>query len=236
MSKKLKIILGIIVIVLVLGIVGYFIWQGTGAKVTKDSIKFKEEYEAINAKYNSSNNKKYISINIKENNPVKYSSYDEIFEVLESGTGVIYFGFPECPWCRNLVPVLTDSALENGIKTVYYLNILEDRDIKELKTTGTGKKKKTTIVTTKEGTPEYHKLLGILADFMSEYKGLNDESIKRIYLPTVVFVKDGKILGTEDSLESYAKRVDGNAYEPMNTEEKAALAKVFKTYYTKIKK
>ena len=34
-----------------------------------------------------------------------------------------------------------------------------------------------------------------MSTVLGEYEGLNDESIKRLYFPTVVFIKDGKIVG-----------------------------------------
>ena len=32
-----------------------------------------------------------------------------------------------------------------------------------------------------------------LKDYLGPYQGLNDDTIKRLYFPTVVFVKDGQI-------------------------------------------
>lgn len=232
MSKKLKIIIGSIIVLVILTIaiiIGLNYKSEPTYTITNDSLKFKEEYEKINGLTNERNGKTYISINIKSYNPFVYSSYDEIFKLLDNGTGVIYFGFPECPWCRNLVPVLSDSAIANNVKEVYYLNIREDRDTKEL--TSKGK-----IKTTKEGTDNYNKLLDILNKYLPAYEGLKDDTIKRVYLPTVIFVKDGKVIGLEQSLESFSKRADGNAYQEMNVEEKAELTKVFEKYYEKLAK
>ena len=50
-----------------------------------------------------------------------------------NSSGVIYFGFPECPWCRNAVSVLLDAASETGIDKIYYMNNRDDRDIQSLK-------------------------------------------------------------------------------------------------------
>ena len=33
-----------------------------------------------------------------------------------------------CPWCRNALPVLFDAAKENDVETIYYMNILNERD------------------------------------------------------------------------------------------------------------
>jgi len=167
---------------------------GCNKKEVTDSIKFKNEYESLNNKTND-NNKKYKNLSISEDNSIIYSNEDEIIKLLKNGTGVIYFGFPECPWCRNAVPVLLDAALETGTD-IYYFNALSIRDIKEKDEDGN-------IITTKEGTDKYYKILELLGEEADTYSGLDDESIKRLYFPTVVFVLDGKILyhhtGTVDS-------------------------------------
>lgn len=166
---------------------------GTIFLIKKPENKFKKEYESLNGQKNESG-KEYKKISISNDNPVVYSTYEEIFKVLD-GTGIIYFGFPECPWCRNAVPVLLDAAKETGLDKIYYLNNLEDRDILSLKDGS--------IITEKESTKDYKKLLDKLKDVVSVYEGLEDESIKRIYFPTVVAVKNGKIIsyieGTVDS-------------------------------------
>ena len=80
---------------------GYRYFEDKKETTSKDAVTFKKEYEPLNNRVNPNNNKLYPEVSISNDNPVKYSSYDEIFEVLKSGTGVIYFGFPECPWARN---------------------------------------------------------------------------------------------------------------------------------------
>lgn len=230
MNKKAKVITGVVVAIILI-IMGYFMFPKKDNEpsytITNDSLKFKEEYENLNGKDNG-NGKNYLSIDIKSYNPISYSNYEEIFDILDKGTGVIYLGFPECPWCRNLVPVLVDSALEEKVSPIYYLNISGDRNTLSL--TKNGK-----IKTEKKGTEDYLKLVDILKDYLPVYDGLKDDSIKRIYLPTVIFVKDGKVLGLEETLESYSKRVDGNPYLEMNDSEKEELSNIFKDYYAKLK-
>ena len=184
-----KIILSVVVLLLV--IVGGVSWYLEGNKndnKATDSVKFKTEYEEYNGKKNFMD-KEYLKVSISDKNIVQYSTYDEVFSILEGKSGVIYFGFPTCPWCRNLVPVLLDAAEDAGIDTIYYLNALEERDKKSLDENGE-------IVVEKEGTKEYYQLVEKLDSVLGEYEGLNDSSIKRLYFPTVVFVKDGKIVGS----------------------------------------
>lgn len=163
-----------------------------------DASKFKKEYESLNGKTNELNNKEYVNMTVAEDNPFIYIKVDEVIKKLKKGTSVIYFGFPECPWCRNLVPVLVDAANELGVDKIYYYNAVKIRDTKELDEDGN-------IVTTNEGTKEYKEIVDILYDHLPVYSGLEDETIKRLYLPTVVFIKDGKVIylhtGTLDSQE-----------------------------------
>ena len=79
-----------------------------------DSIKFKNEYEKLNNK-EMKDDVNYLSISIDKKNPVKYILDKEVSEFLTEGTGIIYFGYPECPWCRNAVPVLMDALKEKDI-------------------------------------------------------------------------------------------------------------------------
>ena len=229
MNKKLKLIIIIIVALIIACVITFIIINNSKKKtytITNDSLQFKTDYESLNGQTNS-DGKTYPKVNIKSYNPIKYSSYEEIMNILNGGTGIIYFGFPECPWCRNLVPVLIDSAIDNNVDMIYYLNIRDDRDTKEL--TKSGK-----VKTTKKGTDNYTNLVKKLYDYLPEYSGLNDSTIKRIYLPTVVFVKNGKVLGLEQSLESFSKRVDGNPYQEMTEDEKTELTNIFVKYYKSI--
>ena len=157
--------------------------------------RFKLEYESLNGQ-KTDDGREYMEVNINNDNKIVYADYKTIFDVLD-GTGVIYFGFPECPWCRNAVPILLEAAEESGIKQIYYLNNHDDRDTKVLKD---GE-----VITENEGTSNYNKLLEKLGDKASVYEGLEDKAIKRLYYPTVVFVKNGEITdyieGTVESQE-----------------------------------
>jgi len=150
-----------------------------------DAVKFKSEYEILNDK--TEGNYEYLSISIDKDNPVKYLQDSEVDDFLNEGTGIIYFGFPECPWCRNLVPVLLDALKEKDINDIYYVNVKDIRDEKVLED---GK-----VVTKNEGTKNYSKFLEKFNDYLPVYSGLNDDSIKRMYVPTVFFLKNGEVVG-----------------------------------------
>ena len=184
--------------------IAYKYYKDDDKIIDEGIVKFKEEYERLNGKVNESNGKEYPIVEISNKNPVKYSSYDEILEVLKSGTGVIYLGYPECPWCRNLVPIMLSAASEVELDTIYYLNIKEDRDLLILDDTGK-------VITENEGKKKYLELVDALSDILDNYiltdsnGNTYDTGRKRIYVPLIICVKDGNIvdhhLGTLDAQE-----------------------------------
>lgn len=199
--KKSSIVI-IIIVTLFAIFMGYKYFSEGENIVNEDAVKFKKEYEVLNNRVNSSNNKVYPEVNISKDNVIKYSSYDEILEILKSGTGVIYLGYPECPWCRNLVSTMLMAAQEVELDTIYYLNIKEDRDFLVLE----DNKK---VVTQKEGSKKYYELVEALSSVLDDYKLTTSEGEevntgkKRIYVPMVIFVKDGNIVGRHiDTVES----------------------------------
>ena len=205
MSKKKILLAGILIVIVLL----YAFLNSQTKSISEDALKFKNEYESLNKKG-------YKEIKIPEENQIKYSNYKEVVEILKSGTGIIYLGFPECPWCRNAVPVLLDAANETGVDTIYYFNALSIRDKKHLDEDGN-------IVVDDKGTEEYKKLVEILYDYLGEYEGLNDSSIKRIYFPTVIFVKNGDIKGL------HVSTVDSqvNPKEPLTNEQYEELKEIY---------
>lgn len=180
-----------------------------------DQKTFKYEYEVLN----SDNKNDYIKINIDENNKIKYTTFEEINSLLNNGTGIIYFGFPSCPWCRRTLPVFFDTCSKYNIDKIYYYNALDIRDIKHLDDNGN-------IIVDKAGDEKYYKLVDMLYDYLGQYVGLNDSSIKRLYFPTYVFVKDGKILGVQiSSVSSYT-----SVSTDMTDEQKNELSAIFENY------
>lgn len=150
-----------------------------------DAMKFKEEYEKLNGQKQEKG--VYSTITIPEDNAIIYSNVGEILSLLENGTGIIYFGYPECPWCRSAIGPLLNSANMVGIDHIYYVNAKDMRDQKHLDENGN-------IVIDKKGTEEYEDLLKALDIVLPSYKGLKDDTTKRLYVPSVVFVKEGQIV------------------------------------------
>lgn len=186
-----------------------------------DAIKFKNEYESLNGKKGYGDNIN-PEVKIDKKNAVKYADADKIIDVLDNGTGIIYLGYPECPWCRNAVPVLLEAASELNVKDVYYINLKDERDTIEVMEDGT-------LKTTKEGTEGYKKLLKRLDAVLDEYvlEDLNGNEVKtgekRIYVPLVLFVREGKIVGVHsDTVSSQT-----NPYAALTTDQKNELLDIY---------
>lgn len=148
MNKKIRYIVFGVLLILLLLISVYFIF----IKKENDNIKFSKEYNSVT----------------KENIFV-YKTKEEILNILEHGTGIVYFGYPECPWCMAYVPLLNEIAMNEGIEKIYYYNIKEDR---------------------KNNTEFYQKVVNILNDYLD----YDQEGKKRVFVPNVTFVKNGEII------------------------------------------
>lgn len=221
---KTKIELGILVIVFLLSsyLIYTFVESDTKNIITNEEVKFKEEYEKLNGVYNEKTGNYYSNVEILENSNVEYKKVEEVIEILKSGTGIIYFGFPECPWCRNIIPLLVDVVSEYNT-TFYYFNGRDIRDTKHLN-------ENNEIVVDKEGTKEYYEILSLLGEYASEYNGLNDSNEKRLYFPTIVFVKEGKIIGFhEGTIDSQT-----NPYKELTNEQKEQITTILETAITKM--
>lgn len=201
-SNKWILIILIILTCVVVGFCFYSVIKNNDLK-DSDASKFYHEYTEYNGKINDSNGLSYVNVNINDTNNIKYLTSKEAIELLESGTGVIYFGFPTCPWCRSLVSPLLEVAQTKN-ETIYYLNILDMRSSFSL---SEGK-----ISKTSEGSEKYYQILELLDEYLEEFV-LEDEAgntydtgEKRLYAPSLVAVKDGEVTsfheGTIDSQNS----------------------------------
>jgi len=107
---------------------------------------------------------------MSDDNVFVYKNAKQTVEILENGTGVVFMGFPTCPWCQAYVPLLDEVAKELGLKEIYYLDVYDDRS---------------------DNTPEYQRLV----ELMGHHLLTDDNDNPRIYVPDVTVVKDGVILG-----------------------------------------
>ena len=97
MKKKLIIICLIAILILPL--------TGCGEKKDnrKDAIKFKESYESLNKKAKE-DGELYRTITIDENNPIVYTTYEELEgKISNKDNFIVYFGSNKSEWCRIII-------------------------------------------------------------------------------------------------------------------------------------
>lgn len=160
-------------------------------EVKTDALKFKEDYESLNGKKIDYEDYYYRSLDIDSDNQFVYKSTKEILAMIdEEETFAVYFGFSSCPRCRSIISTLIEVANDLDIDTIYYVDVREIRDTKEMDSNGN-------IVTTKEGAADYYKLLDKLEDVLDDYTITDKDGIevsaneKRIYAPNIVAIVDG---------------------------------------------
>lgn len=156
MKKKNIILLVATILVVIAIIIGVVIKLNDKPSKQSDAKKFSSEYTEVD-----------------KNNVYVYRNIDEIINILEKGTGIVYLGFPECPWCQTYVKYLNEVALDLGIEKIYYYNIRKDRN---------------------DNTDNYQKIVSILEKYLQN----DEEGNKRIYVPSVIALKKGEIVGFDD--------------------------------------
>ena len=193
-----KIISILLIVVLMISVTGCVI-----SNDIKDSEKFKEEYESQNGK-KSKSGKEYRKVSIAEDNPFVYTTAEDISKKMDNKeTFIVYFGFSTCPWCRSIIEELIKCAKDSKVDKIYYVDVLDIRDTKELDEEGN-------IKTTKEGTKGYNELIDKMSNVLSDYtttkegKEISLEE-KRIYAPNVIAVVNGKATKLEEGISEDLK-------------------------------
>ena len=142
---------------------------------------------------------------VSEDNPFLIVSFEEVVRYFEIGTGVLVFGFPECPRCANAFPVLERAFREMGMDryegfrgSILYFDIFEDREADN---------------------ERYRALVELTKDFLRS----DDSGNPRIYSPDVFFVNAGTIVGNHlDTVPSLT-----NPRDPLDDEQTAELMGIY---------
>ena len=204
--KNKKLIIGLILILIIIigAITTYILIQNS-----KDSYKFKKEYESYNNKSWEYEGKKgkYLNIEINKDNPIIYLNDENIVKELKEGDKIIYFGFPDCNWCRAALPVLLKSAEENGVEKIYYYDFGEVREAFEKNENN-------------EKAKIYQQIIEFLdSNITSTFESGTKKGEKRLSAPTVVLMKDGKVSSfhyrTVESHQNYNKNLTTEEYNEL---------------------
>lgn len=168
-NKKIILISSIVFILLITLLVLFLVFKKNkiNKNIDEEKIKFAEEYKTT------------------KDNVFTYRTIEEINKILKNSTGLVFLGFPECPWCRGYVPIINEVAKKEGLEKIYYFNIYEDR---------------------KNNTEEYQEMVKLLKGFLR----YDDEVNERIYAPSLIAVKNGKILEFDDTRYWDNKKYDSS--------------------------
>jgi len=149
---------------------------------------------------------------VSEDNPYLIASYEEVVRLFELGTGVLVFGFPDCPRCRNAFPALEKAFSEMGMDQkegfsgrILYYNFYDDR----------------------EADNERYKTL---VEYTKEFLTVDDNGNPRIYSPDVFFITSGKIIGNH--LDTVPSLTDPR--DTLNAVQEAELISIYKELIEKM--
>ena len=122
---------------------------------------------------------------------------------------VVYFGYPECEWCMEVVPILNQAAKENEMQ-VGYINTRSN--------------------------PEWTKNTQIdgyddLIQVIGEYLEYDADGVRHLYVPTVFFIREGKVIGYhEGTLEGHNARNRG-----LDMDEQETLRNIYRDLFQQLK-
>lgn len=160
MNKKSLIILLAVIGVMLVGAGWYVLANQQNSSETEqseavatDAGRFKEQYPEV-----------------ADDNRYVYATSEQVLEVFERGDGLIFLGFPECPWCQQLAPLVDEAAKAEDLEQIYYLDIRQARV---------------------DNDETYQQLI----DNLEEYLPKDEEGNPRISVPDVTVVLQGKIAG-----------------------------------------
>lgn len=168
MNRKNIILIAILVLLIGIGIGSYTIFNKKDEKdkvIITDAEKFAKDYPTVN-----------------DDNVFVYRDAKQIINILKKGTGVVYLGFDECPWCQSYVVYLNEIAKEIGIDKIFYLDILEDRT---------------------NHSEEYQEILKLLGKNLDN----DEEGNPRVFVPDVSFVIKGEIIGHDNETANGTKGI-----------------------------
>ncbi len=139
-----------------------------------------------------------MEYDIQKENPFVYLNTKEMLEFVQTGSGILYFGFPECPWCKEAISIFNEVLDEKNVEKVYYYNPKKIRE---------------------ENTKSYQKLIQLLEEELIE----DEEKHPRLYVPDIYVFKDGKVIDHNNRLSV----VSGNMEEYLTLEKRKTIKKEF---------
>ncbi|MCL1991295.1 MAG: thioredoxin family protein [Defluviitaleaceae bacterium] len=103
----------------------------------------------------------------------------------ETFNGILYFGFPGCPWCRAAVPILNEAAKETDT-TIYYVDRSHGLRTETFK--------------------KWDLEMATWLDTQIFMKKMGD--VPNIYVPQIIHLKAGKVVDSQRSVFDKDSRDD----------------------------
>lgn len=142
-----------------------------------------------------------------KNNAFVASDMASVLSLIERKESAnVYFGYPDCPWCVEAIPVLNKVAKELDTTILYVQTRDKDKNLMF---------------------SEEEKLR--MVEYSDKFLDVDDEGNKQLYVPFVVVIKEGNVV------DGHIGTVDGYDVQErnMNDEEVKQLTNVYKTMLKK---
>lgn len=115
----------------------------------------------------------------KDFEPMSFEEAIAFFEDKQSG--LLYFGFPNCPWCQEVVPVLHELASQAHVP-VHYIQTRDDEGIR--------------LYTDSQRDD--------IAPYLNDFIRNNAKGEPTLYVPLVLAVEDGQVIqGHQGSISGH---------------------------------
>ena len=154
--NQCMLLVAVVVGAIAIVICGWHIWSRSHVPASpqpSDAARFKAAYSRV------ANDNRFV-----------FASADEVLEKFESGSGLIFLGFQQCPWCQQLAPLVDDAAKAEGLDKIYYLDIRHARETND---------------------DTYKKLV----EKLKPHLRTDENGQPRVYVPDVTALKGGHIVG-----------------------------------------
>ncbi len=151
LEKKKKNILKLILFIFMIYL---FILLGTKSYDIEisDNIRFANEYK-----------------DISKNNIFIYTNENQVLEILNGKSGILFMGFSSNIWSHYYAEYLNEMGIQNGIKEIYYYDFYKDRQVN-------------------------NKIYNQIVDKFKNYLPMKDSGYKELCAPIVTIVKNGEII------------------------------------------
>ena len=173
-------------------------------QTTQPTIDKPDSYCKVGKDDCGSDPKEMYKILIEDETFKPISMQEAITLFQEEKSGFIYFGFSNCPWCYEALPLMLKAAKDSE-ESIYYVQTRNDD--RELMYTEEEK--------------------ALILEYVKDYEDQDEEGNTHLYVPLIVKVENGKCvdghLGTLDAHDAHERS--------MTEEEKMQLLAIYQDMF-----